>query len=126
MAAKVLVVDDEADTVHLLEVTLAQAGYDVITANNGKTCLEAVAREKPNVVLLDIMMPDMSGLDVLKTIQETYGTYEAPPVILFTAKSRMEDRIEGMEAGAFRYLSKPTPRAQLLEAIRAALAEAPK
>ena len=126
MPSKILVVDDEVDTVNLLELTLTQVGYVVAKANSGRACLEAVAVEHPDLIILDIMMPDLSGLDVLKTLQETYGTYETPPVIFFSAKSRMEDRIEGLEAGAFKYLIKPTPRAQLLETIRAALAETQK
>lgn len=124
MPPKILVVDDEIDTVNLLELTLTQAGYAVIKANGGRACLEIVAAEHPDLIVLDIMMPDLSGIDVLKTLQETYGTYETPPVIFFSAKSRMEDRIEGLEAGAFKYLIKPTPRAQLLETIHAALTEA--
>ncbi len=121
MPVKILVVDDEADTVSLLSVTLTQAGYGVVSANCGKACLEMAATEQPDLILLDMMMPDMSGLDVLKALQETYGTYKTPPVIFFTAKNRMEDRIEGLEAGAFKYLIKPTPRALLLDTIRAAL-----
>jgi DNA-binding response OmpR family regulator len=126
MPVKILVVDDEADTISLLTVTLNQAGYEVVTANCGQACLQMVPEEHPDLILLDMMMPDMSGLDVLKTLQETYGTYNTPPVIFFTAKNRMEDRIEGLEAGAFKYLIKPTPRALLLNTIRAALAEPKK
>lgn len=121
MPPKILVVDDEADAVSLLELILTQAGYEVVKAYSGKSCLEAVAQEIPSLIILDIIMPDMSGLDVLKTIKDIYGTYDTPPVIFFTAKSRLEDRIEGLEAGAFKYLTKPTQRAQLLEAVAAAL-----
>jgi DNA-binding response OmpR family regulator len=123
MPHKILIVDDEVDTLNLLDVILTQAGHQVVKASSGRACLEAVAQEIPSLIILDMMMPDMNGLDVLKTIEETYGSYDTPPVIFFSAKNRMEDRIEGLEAGAFRYLNKPTSRAQLLEAINAALAE---
>lgn len=122
MPEKILVVDDEPDTVTLLGMTLTRAGYTVLKATSGKAGLELVASEHPDLIILDIMMPDLSGLDVLKALREKPGS-NPPTVILFTAKSRMEDMIEGMEAGAYKYLVKPTSREKLLETVKAALAD---
>ena len=125
MPAKILVVDDEPDTVTLLAMTLTRAGYTVLKANNGRAGLELALSERPDLVILDIMMPDLTGLDVLKALRGKYG---APPpiVILFTAKSRVEDMVEGMEAGAYKYLVKPTSREKLLETVKGALADVNK
>lgn len=120
MPEKILVVDDEPDTVSLLGLTLSRAGYTVIKATSGRTGLEIARRERPDLIILDIMMPDLSGLDVLKDLRQVYPV---PPVIFFTAKSRVEDMVEGMEAGAYKYLVKPTSREKLLETVRAALAD---
>ncbi|MGH2521975.1 MAG: response regulator transcription factor [Anaerolineales bacterium] len=120
MGAKILVVDDMVETLDLMEITLTQAGYTVLKAGDGKQCLEIAAHEQLDLIILDLMMPELSGLDVLKQINTMYG---APPVIIFSAKYRIEDVIEGMEAGAFRYLLKPTSREKLLETVRAALVE---
>jgi two-component system OmpR family response regulator len=120
MPEKILVVDDEPETVSLLGLTLSRAGYSVIKATSGRAGLDIAAREHPDLIILDIMMPDLSGLDVLKALRKVYPV---PPVIFFTAKSRVEDMIEGMEAGAYKYLVKPTSREKLLETVRAALAD---
>jgi DNA-binding response OmpR family regulator len=123
MPEKILVVDDEPDTVSLLSLTLNRAGYTVLKATGGKACLDIAAKEKPDLVILDIMMPDMNGLDVLRELRKIYAV---PPVIFFTAKSRVEDMVEGMEAGAYRYLVKPTSREKLLETVKAALTDLKK
>jgi DNA-binding response OmpR family regulator len=120
MAPKILVVDDEVDTLKLMEITLRQEGYTVLKATNGETCLEIAAAENPDLIILDLMMPNLSGLDVLKQLNSSYGS---PPIILFSAKNRIEDVIEGMEAGAYRYLVKPTRREKMLETVKAALEE---
>ncbi len=120
MPEKILVVDDEPDTVSLLSLTLGRAGYTVLKATSGRAGLDMAARERPDLIILDVMMPDLSGMDVLKALKQTYA---APPVIFFTAKSRVEDMVAGMEAGAYRYLVKPTSREKLLETVRAALAD---
>jgi len=120
MSAKILVVDDEVDTLKLMEITLKQEGYTVLKATTGEACLEIAAAENPDLIILDLMMPQLSGLDVLKQLNLSYGS---PPIILFSAKNRIEDVIEGMEAGAYRYLVKPTRREKMLETVKAALEE---
>ena len=123
MAEKILVVDDEPDTVSLLSMTLARAGYSVIKATSGKSCLDQIQKEKPDLIVLDVMLPDMTGVDVLKSLR---ANADMTPVIFFTARGQGEDVIEGMEAGAYKYLLKPTSREKLLETIRAALADSKK
>jgi DNA-binding response OmpR family regulator len=122
MPAKVLIVDDEQEVVRLLEVILTRAGYVVAKAYSGKECLSLLARENPDVILLDIMMPGMSGLEVMEALRSIYGTISIPPVIFLTAKGGMESMIEGLQAGAYKYLVKPTSREKLIEIVKAALA----
>lgn len=124
MPEKILVVDDEPDTLSLLTMTLSRANYTVVKAQDGASGLEMATRERPDLIILDVMMPGMNGLDMLRSLRSTYGG-PLPPVILFTAKSRVEDVVEGMEAGAYRYLVKPTSREKLLEAVKAALHSGP-
>ena len=123
MAEKILVVDDEPDTLSLLGMTLARAGYTVLKAATAKACLDLAHKEQPDLIILDVMLPDGSGVDVLKTLRAEQAT---PPVIFFTAKGRAEDMSDGIQAGAYKYLVKPTSREKLLETIKAALAEVKK
>ncbi len=118
MPETILIVDDEPDTVSLLSLTLTRAGYGVLKAANGRAGLEMAAKEKPDLIILDMMMPDLTGLEVIRALREHYAV---PPVIFFTAKARVEDMVEGMEAGAYRYLVKPTSREKLLETVKEAL-----
>ncbi len=122
MTHTILVADDEPDTLDLLEITLGRAGYRVLRAVNGREALEVVRREKPDLLLLDVMMPHLSGLDVLKTLKAEGA---APPVILFSARGRADDLAAGIEAGAVQYLVKPTSRDRLLEAVRTVVADLP-
>ena len=123
MAHRILVVDDEQDTLILLEMTLQLAGYDVAKASNGEKALGLLNDFIPEVVILDVMMPDESGIDILNQIKSDYE--DPPPVILFTARGRPEDMTEGIEAGAYRYLVKPVSREKLLETVKSALASRP-
>jgi DNA-binding response OmpR family regulator len=116
--AKILIVDDEIDTLNLMEMVLKMAGYVIVKAMSGQECLQLNREEHPDLIILDIMMPNLNGLDVLRQLGKTYG---APPVIIFSAKNQIPDVIEGMDAGAFRYLVKTASREQLLQAVKAAL-----
>jgi two-component system OmpR family response regulator len=120
MADTILIVDDEPNTLELLQLTLTKVGYTVLTAGSGTEALQVSAARHPDLIVLDLMMPDISGLDVIRELKKHYAK---PPVIVFTARGRIEDMVAGMEAGAFRYLIKPTSRDKLLETIRDALAE---
>ncbi|HRE30263.1 MAG TPA: response regulator [Anaerolineales bacterium] len=120
MSHTILVADDETDTLDLLEITLGRAGYRVLRALNGREALDLARSERPDLVILDIMMPQLSGLDVLAALRAD----GAPtPVIVFSARGRADDLAAGIEAGAVQYLVKPTSRDRLLEAVRVALAE---
>ena len=113
---RILVIDDEPDTVGLIELTLQTAGYQVITAQTGSQGLLAAQHDSFDLILLDIMMPDMSGYDVLKRLKEESAS--PPPVIFLTAKTRPEDREVAESLGSAAYLTKPATRGQLLDAIR--------
>jgi len=120
MPKTILVVDDEPDTTMLLSLTLKREGYQVLTAAGGRSCLELAVKHRPDLIILDVMMPDMSGKDVLKYL---HRVYKVPPVIFFTARDRVEDLRDGIQEGAFRYMFKPTSREKLLSTIREALSE---
>ena len=115
----ILVVDDEPDTLGLVALTLETAGFDVKVAASGGEALLLAQQHVFDAILLDIMMPDISGLDVYKRLQATLT--KVPPVVFLTAKSRPEDREAGEELGAAAYLLKPITRGQLLDVLRRAL-----
>ncbi len=119
-AATILVVDDEEEARRLLASLLSHKGYHTIFAVNGREALEAVEREKPDLVVLDIMMPEMSGLAALQAIRERYHTAELP-VILLTALGDSKDVVRGLELGANDYLGKPIDTAELAARVRTAL-----
>jgi DNA-binding response OmpR family regulator len=121
MPEKILIVDDQVDTATLLAIALKRAGYAVLQAHNGQAALQLALSEKPDLIILDVMMPDMSGFEVLKALDTT--SQAIPPVILFTAKDEVEDVVKGMAAGAHSYLVKPTSREKLLETVKTALSE---
>lgn len=117
----VMVVDDDADTLILIATAIQRAGYEVCRASSGPQALSQLDHVSPDAIVLDLMMPVMSGMEVMTLLKAKFPW--PPPVIMFTAKSLIEDRIEGMEAGAFRYLVKPVPKDVLLVAIQEAVAE---
>lgn len=121
MFGKVMVVDDEPKVVQLLGVILTRAGYSVSEATSGQECLSRLAQENPDVIILDLMMPNMSGIDVMTSLRRIYKDITLPPVIVLSAKGGMEATIEGLEAGAYKYLVKPASREKLVEVVRAAL-----
>lgn len=121
MPEKILIVDDQEDTATLLAIALKRGGYEVLKAHSGQAALEQALSEKPDLIILDVMMPDMNGFDVLKALYSISQTI--PPVILFTARDEVEDVVKGMAAGAHSYLVKPTSREKLMETVKTALAE---
>lgn len=114
---KILAVDDEQRMVRFIQLNLEQDGFEVITAFNGKEALEQVRTQLPDLILLDIMMPDINGFDVLKKIREV----NTVPVIMLTAKGEEDDRIQGLELGADDYITKPFSPRELVSRIRAVL-----
>jgi two-component system KDP operon response regulator KdpE len=114
---KILVVDDEKRMVRFIQLNLEQDGFQVITAFNGSEALEQVRTQLPDLILLDIMMPDINGFEVLKKIREV----NTVPVIMLTAKGEEDDRIQGLELGADDYITKPFSPRELVSRIRAVL-----
>ena len=112
--AKVLVVDDEPSTVGLLRRLLAREGYTVVGAASGKEALEAVQREQPDLVVLDVVLPDLDGLEVCRRIKDEPITHLLP-IILVTGTS---DRVAGIDAGADEFLRKPFDPSELLARVR--------
>jgi DNA-binding response OmpR family regulator len=119
---RILVVDDELDTLGLIKLTLQTAGYEVQTAPGGEEALRLI-RERPfDVVILDIMMPDVSGFDVVRQLND--DPTPPPPIIFLTARSGEEDKEIGLSLGVTHYLLKPITRGSLLDAINQALGTA--
>jgi two-component system cell cycle response regulator len=117
---KILVIDDLPENVFMLQDRLMQEGYEVFTAYGGNDGLEKAYSAKPDLILLDVMMPDLSGFDVCKSLINDDRTKHIP-IILVTAKSGPEDIKEGLEAGAFDYIKKPFNRVELMARVKSAL-----
>jgi DNA-binding response OmpR family regulator len=118
--AKILVVDDTPRNVKLLADLLTVKGYEVVTATSGKEALDKIEREQPDLVLLDVVMPEMSGYEVCRKIREIPET-RILPVVMVTALDPAEERIKGIEAGADEFLTKPINQAELLARVRSLL-----
>ena len=116
MKRSVLVVDDNIDVLMIFREILDAHGFAVETAQSGREALERLERGQPSVVLLDIMMPEMSGLEVLERIRTNQATVDLP-VIMVTAKVQDEDLVTGYRHGADYYITKPCTPAQLLYGI---------
>lgn len=118
--ARILVVDDTPHNVKLLADLLAAKGYDVCTAQSGAEALERVAKEAPDLVLLDVVMPEMSGYEVCRRLREIPET-RLLPIVMVTALDPAEERVKGIEAGADDFLAKPIQTAELLARVRSLL-----
>ena len=118
--AKILVVDDTTKNVKLLADLLTVKGYAVITAASGREALAQVEAERPDLVLLDVVMPEMSGYEVCRKIRANPAT-EILPIVMVTALDPAEERIKGLEAGADDFLTKPINQAELLARVRSLL-----
>ncbi len=119
MAKKILVVDDEPDILQVAVFRLKKAGYEVMQAVNGREAIELIKTLRPDLVLLDLRLPEVSGFDVCKTIKAD-DTLKSTPIIIFTASvNSLDEKIK--EIGADGYLSKPFDPDQLLEKIRSIL-----
>ncbi|MBO6503231.1 MAG: PleD family two-component system response regulator [Kordiimonadaceae bacterium] len=117
MTARVLVVDDVPPNVKLLEAKLTSEYFDVLTAYSGPEALEVIAREHPDIVLLDVMMPGMDGFEVCKRIKADPATAHIP-VVMVTALDQPSDRVTGLEAGADDFLTKPVQDLALFARVR--------
>ncbi|MFC2085174.1 PleD family two-component system response regulator [Bacteroidota bacterium] len=116
----VLIVDDQPDNVFILKERLKKEGFDTITAYDGPSCLKLALENQPDLILLDIMMPGMSGFEVCKRLVKEEKT-KLIPVILVTALTDTDDVKRGLQAGAFDYIKKPFNRTELIARINSAL-----
>jgi two-component system, OmpR family, KDP operon response regulator KdpE len=119
-ATTILVVDDEPRYVRWITVNLQGSGYRVLTAGDGQAALDMTARERPDLLLLDIGLPVLDGLDVCRRIRE----FSIVPIIMLTARAADADKVAGLDAGADDYLAKPFGPEELLARVRAALRRA--
>ena len=116
-AYKILVVDDDSNICELMRLYLEKDGYDAVVAHNGVTALEKFAVEKPDLILLDVMMPELDGWQVCREIRKKSDC----PIIMITAKSEVFDKVLGLELGADDYVVKPFEMKEVLARIKAVL-----
>ncbi|HOT29487.1 MAG TPA: response regulator [Candidatus Ozemobacteraceae bacterium] len=117
---KILVADDEPHILRVVKDKLANAGFSVVTASNGEEALESARREKPALVLLDVMMPKMNGFDVCRALRAE-AEFKSVPILLLTARGQEIDRHMGLDAGASEYITKPFSPRELLATVQAQL-----
>jgi DNA-binding response OmpR family regulator len=120
MAEKILIVDDDVQTLRLVGLMLERQGYKILAASNGTQAIGMARSELPELILLDVMMPDVDGLSVARSLRKEPETTDIP-ILMFTAKAQVEDKIAGYEAGADDYLTKPIHPAELTAHMRAIL-----
>lgn len=125
MAEKILIIDDDLDTLRLVGLMLQRQGYQITAATNGQQGLEKALEDKPNLILLDIMMPEMDGYEVARRLRANPQTVDVP-ILMFTAKTQLDDKVAGFEVGADDYLTKPTHPSELQSHVRALLARSAK
>ena len=117
---RILVVDDEPGLAHALSITLRATGWEVTTAGDGASAISAAASHTPDVVLLDLGLPDMSGLDVITAIRG----WSHVPIVVLSARQHGEDKVDALDAGADDYVTKPFAMNELLARLRAAVRRA--
>ncbi|MEM7816478.1 MAG: response regulator [Candidatus Aenigmatarchaeota archaeon] len=125
MAKKILVVEDETNITKIITSRLNASGYDVICAYDGEQALYKLTIEKPDLIILDIMLPVLSGYEVCYKIRkdETYKDYSSIPIIMLTAKSELDDMKTGLDRGADAYITKPFKAETLISVIKSLLGE---
>ncbi len=120
MAQKILIVDDDIDTLRLVGLMLERQGYEIAVATRGDQALKKAAVVRPDLILLDIMMPEMDGYEVTRSLR-SHADLAGIPIIMFTAKSMVDDKVAGFEAGADDYITKPTHPVELTAHVKAVL-----
>jgi DNA-binding response OmpR family regulator len=116
MTAKILVVDDEPNIVISLEFLLKREGYTVLIARDGQEAMEAIERERPDLVLLDVMMPKKTGFEVCQDVR-TNDALQATKILMLTAKGRDTDVVKGLALGADGYMTKPFSTRELVQKV---------
>jgi phosphate regulon transcriptional regulator PhoB len=117
---KILIVEDDRDIVEMVEYNLKQEGYTAVHAFNGEKGIELAGKEKPDLIILDLMLPAIDGFEVCKRLKQQQST-SAVPIIILSAKSRETDKVVGLELGADDYVTKPFSPRELLARIKAVL-----
>ena len=120
MSEKILIIDDDLDTLRLVGLMLQRQGYQISAATNGQQGLEKAFEEDPDLILLDVMMPDMDGYEVTRRLRQNPSTLETP-ILMFTAKTQLDDKVIGYEVGANDYLTKPTHPSELQARVKTLL-----
>lgn len=120
MPEKILIVDDDVETLRLVGLMLQKQGYQILAANNGTQAISISKSELPDLILLDIMMPDMDGYEVTRILRNLPET-SSIPIMMFTAKSQVDDKVAGFDAGVDDYITKPTHPAELTAHVKALL-----
>ncbi len=125
MAGKILIVDDEMDTISYLRLALAPLNFEVIPAINGTEALSLAHSQKPDLIILDVMMPDLDGFEVTRRLRASSETSNIP-ILMFTAKTQITDKIAGFNSGVDIYLTKPVHTVELQANVKALLAHRQK
>lgn len=119
---KILVVDDEPDINMILATYLSASGYETVSAKDGIEALDMAQSQHPDLILLDVMMPELSGFQVARLLKEDTAT-RAIPIVMLTAKTQQSDRFWGLESGAAAYLHKPFELSAVLDQVRSLLGD---
>lgn len=125
MPEKILIIDDDLDTLRLVGLMLQKQGYQIVAAGGGQQGLDLAFSDTPDLILLDVMMPQMDGYEVTRRLRANEKTLSVP-ILMFTAKSQLDDKVTGFEAGADDYLTKPTHPTELQAHVKALLARSNK
>lgn len=125
MPEKILIIDDDVDTLRLVGLMLQRQGYQIIAASNGEQGLAYADSDAPDLILLDVMMPQMDGYEVARRLRANPETANIP-ILMFTAKTQLDDKVTGFEAGADDYLTKPTHPTELQAHVKALLSRSSK
>lgn len=120
MPQKILIADDDVETLRLIGLMLQRQGFEIAAATNGAQALDMSRNGSPDLIILDVMMPDMDGYQVTRQLRQDASTAEIP-ILMFTAKSQVEDKVTGYEAGVDEYITKPIHPAELVARVKALL-----
>ncbi len=125
MSQTILIIDDDIDTLKLVGIMLERKGFKILASTTGKKGLQLVNEEYPDLILLDIMIPDIDGYEISRSIRSNPET-ESIPIIMFTARSQVDDKVEGLEAGADAYITKPARPRELFAQVNSILKRSPQ
>ena len=125
MSQTILIIDDDIDTLKLVGIMLERKGFRILASTTGKKGLNLANKESPDLILLDVMIPDLNGYEIARSIRSSPET-ESIPIIMFTARSQVDDKEEGVEAGADAYITKPARPRELFAQVNSILKRAPQ